>query len=324
MKNIINPDLYHGSKKSKNFFEGWYFKIVDKNNLYKFAFIPGISYGDYPCHHHSFIQIVNGYDNTYDYKKFTEKSFRFNNDRFKISIDSNTFSLDGINLHLRYKNKYIIGDIKFKNIAKWPDTTVNPGSMGFYNYLSFMECYSQVCILDGDIIGSLNIDGKVVDFTGGKVYVEKNWGKSFPKSWLWVQSNNFDTKKVSLTCSLATIPFPVKPFRGFLIGVTVGNKFYRFTTINNSKLKLNSIGEDIELVVSKKNLRLTLKTSTDKDDFVLCMGPENGNMIPLVRETLHGKVHMVLEDTKTNSIIFEGIGKSTGVEYGGEMINIFD
>lgn len=45
---------------------------------------------------------------------------------------------------------------------------INPGSMGFYNYLKFMECYSQVCALDGDIIGALEIDNKVVDFTGGR------------------------------------------------------------------------------------------------------------------------------------------------------------
>ena len=42
MKPIINPDLYHGMKKDNKFFEGWYFKIVDKDNKYKFAFIPGI------------------------------------------------------------------------------------------------------------------------------------------------------------------------------------------------------------------------------------------------------------------------------------------
>ncbi len=39
MKPIINPDLYHGIKKDNKFFEGWYFKIVDKYNKYKFAFI---------------------------------------------------------------------------------------------------------------------------------------------------------------------------------------------------------------------------------------------------------------------------------------------
>ncbi|MDS0524252.1 hypothetical protein NNC19_01090 [Clostridium sp. SHJSY1] len=46
--------------------------------------------------------------------------------------------------------------------------------MGFYNYLDFMECYSQVCAVDGYIRGKLYINEEEIDFTGGKVYVEKN------------------------------------------------------------------------------------------------------------------------------------------------------
>ena len=45
MKEIFNPNLYHGTNKNNNFFEGWYYKIVDRNN-YKLAIIPGISYGN--------------------------------------------------------------------------------------------------------------------------------------------------------------------------------------------------------------------------------------------------------------------------------------
>ncbi|MGL5313668.1 MAG: tocopherol cyclase family protein [Peptostreptococcaceae bacterium] len=329
MKTILNPDLYHGKRKSKNFFEGWYFKIVDKNNLYKFAFIPGVAYGEKAEHHHSFIQIVNCYDINYNYIKFKVNDFTYNNDNFYISVNKNKFSLDGINLNLNYsyknaKNNSIKGNIKFKNIEKWPDTFINPGSMGFYNYLLFMECYSQVCILNGSIEGSLNINGTEVDFTGGKVYVEKNWGSSFPKSWLWIQSNNFKNSTVSVTCSLATIPFPIKDFRGFLIGLTINNKFYSFTTINRSKLNLKSLGQDIELITSNNNYKLTLRTRTNKDDFVLCMGPKNGHMVPLVRETLCGKVEIILEETKNKNIIFKGTGESTGIEYGGEMLHILD
>ncbi|MBU3132405.1 hypothetical protein KPL40_08040 [Clostridium gasigenes] len=47
-------------------------------------------------------------------------------------------------------------------------------------------------------------------------------------------------------------------------------------------------------------------------------------MIPLVNETLCGKVLMILEDTKTNAIIYKGIGESAGIEYGGELLNIID
>ncbi len=262
MKTILNPDLYHGKRKNKNFFEGWYFKIVDKNNLYKFAFIPGIAYGENSNQHHSFIQIVNCFDINYNYLKFISSDFKYNNDTFYINIAKNTFSLNGINLNLSYADEYgkinsIKGNLIFKNIEKWPDSFINPGSMVFYNYLFFMECYSQVCILNSDIEGILNINGTEIDFNGGKAYVEKNWGSSFPKSWLWIQSNNFKNPRVSVTCSLATIPFPIKDFRGFLIGLTIDNIFYSFTTINRSKLNLKKLGQDIELVTTNKKYKLT-------------------------------------------------------------------
>lgn len=324
MKSFINPDLYHGLGKKRNFFEGWYFKIVDKNNLYKFAFIPGISFGNNEHEHHSFIQIINGFDNKYKYLKFNESNFKYNNKDFKIGIKSNIFSLDFMTLNLKYKNNVIKGNLQFKNIIPWKDSLLNPGSMGFYNYLSFMECYSQVCALNGDIIGKLYVNGEIIDFTGGKVYIEKNWGKSFPTSWVWIQSNNFKDPTVSVTCSLATIPFPVKDFRGFLIGVTINNEFYKFTTINKSKLTLKSIGQDIELSVTNKNLKLTLSTYTNRDNFVLCMGPKNGNMIPLVKETLSSKVYMILEDINENKLIYKGVGLSCGVEYGGKLIDVLD
>ncbi|EKY26723.1 hypothetical protein HMPREF0216_01908 [Clostridium celatum DSM 1785] len=41
--------------------------------------------------------------------------------------------------------------------------------MGFYNYLNFMECYSQVCALDGGIYGYLKLNNKEIDFTDGKM-----------------------------------------------------------------------------------------------------------------------------------------------------------
>ena len=47
-------------------------------------------------------------------------------------------------------------------------------------------------------------------------------------------------------------------------------------------------------------------------------------MIPLVNETLSGKVEMTLENTKSKKVIYKGIGHSTGVEYGGELINIIN
>ena len=61
-----------------------------------------------------------------------------------------------------------------------------------------------------------------------------------------------------LITSLGEIPFPLKNFRGFLIGVTVDNMFFPFTTMNRSKLDLKVESDDILLTVIHKNLRLSL------------------------------------------------------------------
>ncbi|MGL4338111.1 MAG: tocopherol cyclase family protein, partial [Turicibacter sp.] len=300
----------------------WYFKIVDSSAKYALAFIPGIARGSQNDEHHSFIQVVNLIDNTYHYHRFSVDDFYSNPRHLKINVGINEFSFNKLFLNLDTEDESISGVLYFGHHTKWPDSKLNPGSMGFYNHLSFMECYSQVCAIDGTIDeGHLKINDRTIDFTGGKLYIEKNWGKSFPSSWLWIQSNSFTDNRATVTCSLATIPFPIlKEFQGFLIGVTVDNQFYPFTTINRSKMSLDIHDDDILLVTTHKHLKLTLKTKTNPNEFVLCYGPKDGTMIPLVEETITASVEMTLEDTKKNTIIYQGIGHATGVEYGGEFM----
>ena len=52
------------------------------------------------------------------------------------------------------------------------------------------------------------------------------------------------------------------------------------------------------------------------------MGPKNGYMISLLKETLCGKVELILEDTSVKKILYRGMGESTGIEYGGDRMNI--
>ena len=317
MSIIRNPNLYNGKNKKDNFFEGWYYKLVTKHRKYTLAIIPGISLSS---DSHSFIQVLRGEDVLYDYFRFYKNDFFSSNSYLKINISNNSFSLDGIFLDLYNSKLKIKGSLLFSNLVKWSDSIINPGSMGFYNYLKFMECYSQVCALDGDIKGTLSINDNIIDFNDGKVYIEKNWGRSFPVEWLWIQSNTFKDSRATITCSLGEIPFPLKNFRGFLIGVTVDNMFFPFTTMNRSKLDLKVENDDILLTVIHKNLRLSLKTITDTNSFILCYGPKNGQMVPFVKETLTAKVQMELVDTKNNTLIYSGEGSNTGIEFGGNLM----
>lgn len=321
-KYIRNPDLYHGAKKEKDFFEGWYFKICDKDNNNVFAFIPGISKGSSSENSHAFVQVLEGNTAMYSYIKYEEHDFIFEKNQFKVGVKGNNFSLEEISLDLIHKNRKVKGRLKLKYIKKWPDSLINPGSMGFYNYFWFMECYSQVCAVDGYIEGVLQVGEKSIDFTGGKVYIEKNWGKAFPKSWIWIQSNSFDEEGVSFTCSIGRVPFIFGSFSGFLVALCVKDKWYMFTTINKSNMEIKRGVNDVEILFRRKNLELRVKTRSQKNKFMLCMGPKDGEMIPLVEENLKGEVELELKDIKNSTILYKGIGKSTGIEYGGEMMNL--
>ncbi|ERJ12496.1 tocopherol cyclase family protein [Haloplasma contractile] len=318
-KEIRNPDLYHGRRKKNNYFEGWYFKIVDVNNEHSYAFIPGISKGKELDDSHSFIQVLDGNNVTTEYIKFDQKDFHSEKKTFEIGILNNKFSLSKLSLAIEGETK-LSGTLRFKNILKWPDSILNPGSMGYYNYFTFMECYSQVCALNGDIEGILTINNKEIDFTNGKVYIEKNWGKSFPQSWIWIQSNSFNDRNVSLTCSIGRVPFLFgKTFSGFLVALSVNNQVYKFTTMNKSKMTINRSGNDVRIDFKRKNLLLKIKTKSKLNQFIQVKGPKNGEMVSVVDETLKGEVVLKLIDLTTHEIIYSGVGKRAGIEYGGEL-----
>lgn len=316
----MNPDLYHGNNKTSNFFEGWYFKLVDKSMTNALAIIPGIYLGKSLENSHSFIQILQGNSAKYRYKRYNKDEFSTkSNSEFKISIANSSFSLNEISLDIKDDINNITGCVSFKNTLKWPDSYSNPGSMGYYNFVPFMQCYSQVCVMDMDLQGSLCINGIEIDFNGGKGYIEKNWGSAFPYSWTWVQCNSFENTKTSISCSIGHIPFMMSSFRGFLIGLFTDGKFYKFTNINNSTLAIVQNNLDVIITSENRKYKLIIETKTSKKDFMLCMGPRDDKMVPLVDETLKGLVKVTLIDKQISKTIFYEEGLCCGIEYGGNQ-----
>jgi tocopherol cyclase len=318
-KAVRNPDLYHGFKKNKNFFEGWYFKITDKTGRYTYAFIPGIIKGFNDLDNHAFIQILDGTKSESHYLKFGISSFKAKKDEFNVSVDTNNFSLKEIKINHYGDDLQILGNLKFVDLTKWPDSFINPGSMGFYNYLKFMECYSQVCCLDGKIVGKLLINNEEIDFTGGKVYVEKNWGKSFPISYIWVQSNHFKQPDIALTCSIGRIPMPFFSFSGFLTAFKYGGEVYKFTTINRSKLEKELYSDKMILIFTNKQIQLRLEFEIKEDELISIKGPNRGAMSLPVQESITSNIKVELIDLNKERLIFSGIGEASGIEIMGDL-----
>ena len=237
-------------------------------------------------------------------------------------VGDSSFSLNEMNLNINQPNEKIFGTLSFHNITKWPDSIINPGSMGFYNYLGFMQCYSQVCAVDGHISGKLAINSETIDFTGGKLYIEKNWGKAFPYSYIWLQGNSFAESEASVTCSIGHIPLSIKSFIGFLIGIKVKGDFYKFTSINKSILSINCENEKIVIEAYNKDYFLKIQGKYKKETFMDLYAPRDGHMVPIASETLQGALEVILYNKKKNVMIFQDSCFSAGIELSGNYRNL--
>lgn len=324
LQQMFNPDLYHGRMGMKNFFEGWYFKLVDKRARNAFALIPGVFWGKQKRDHHSFLHILDGRYAGYEYVSLPTKCFSAASP-LKIILDQiGSFSLKQISLAVQGNEQNVAAAVQFHQRKPWPSRLWSPGSMGPYNFLPGMQCYSQVCLMDAELSGCVQINGRRINMDGGRGYVEKNWGRAFPHSWIWIQSNNFLGEDAALSCSIGHIPLLSTSFRGFLIGLYVQGTFYEFTTMNRSKMKIISLAPDIELEVTNKQYTLSLITKSRPESFILCRGPRNGQMVPLVEESLKGRLDAALYERSSGRRVWHDTAKAVGLEYGGDQMQVID
>jgi tocopherol cyclase len=305
----LHPSMYHGHGKRPPYFEGWYYKIVSADGFHRFAIIPGIILGE---NSHAFIQVLDGASLTSVYHTFPLNDFYASDKKFGVHIAGNTFDMDGFSLGLDTIAGRASGRVRIIDPQPWPVTLVSPGIMGWYAWVPSMECYHGVLSFYHTLEGSLRINGKVVDFTGGKGYMEKDWGQSFPDAYVWFQTNHFTLPKVCLTASVAIIPWRKSAFPGFIVGFWMDGKLYRFATYTGASLeKLTIDDQQVCVVISDYKYRLEMTASGAETG--LLKGPTKLDMGKRIDESMNSIVSIRFS-TLTKNVIFEGTGRHAGLE----------
>jgi len=260
-RGIMNPAIYHGHSKAPPFFFCFYFKLVSEDESQRFAIIPGVFLGEDA---HAFVQVLNGNTAqcktaTSSYHRFHVSDFWASEEKFEVRIGENYFSQNSIDLKIDDKLGKIYGKLAFEGITPWPVSILSPGIMGWYAWVPKMECYHGVLSLDHQIQGHLQINTESINFTGGRGYIEKDWGQSFPAGYVWFQSNHFDTPGTSLTASVAVIPWLGSAFRGFIIGLWHQDRLYRFATYTGAKTETLNITDDrVTWIIRDRRYRLEM------------------------------------------------------------------
>lgn len=315
---IWKPGMYHGSPRMRNYFEGWYFKLVDRSEKAIYAIIPGVSFGNGEEPDHSFIQVLNGRTAESAYHRFALEEFNYSKGTFDISIARNRFTASGISLDLGKNETRLRGTLSFDGIVPWPVSPLQPGAMGIFQFIPKMECYHGILGFDHRIEGILSIGGRTVDFTEGRGYIEKDWGAGFPEAWIWMQSNHFDEEGISFTSSIAKIPWLGSSFAGFLIGLLYDDKVYTFTTYTGARVSnLMILDKDIRFWVHDNTHGIKVRASRSEGGEL--RSPVMGEMSGRIIESLTAQIDIRFYslDQSTPELLFSGTGRNAGLEVVG-------
>ena len=287
---------YNGIKKSKNYFEGWFFKHSSKN--LNIAFIPSISLvnkNEKKC----YIQVIcDSFSHTFE---FPYADFSASKKTLFIKIGENEFSDNGIKVNLSDNKYQINANFTYESVLR-----VKKDIMGPFRFFPFMECKHGLYSMKHYVNGNISINNINYNFSSDYGYIEKDLGKSFPTKYVWLQSNNFKSP-TSFFLSIATIPYLKFKFQGLISCLIIDEEEYRFSTYKRSKIiTLNK--DYIEL---KKGF-YTLKIYICNSQTHTLKAPRNGLMNRKVNETLNGVI--LLELYKKDVLIFNDTGTNAGIE----------
>ena len=316
---VFRPWAFQGSLKRRNYFEGWYFKHVSADRKNVWSFIPGVSLNS--KHSHSFIQALNGRTGASFVFEYGVDVFKASSRDLDLQLGSSSFSAGGIKLDLQNQEVNIQGSIDYIGMEPYPSTLRNPGIMGWYSFVPFMECKHGVVSMHHSLKGGIRLGGDYLDFDGGTGYIEKDWGSSFPESWVWLHCNTFEASSSSFTFSVAKIPWLGSYFIGFISYLHYDGGFINFSTWSRARIEKLEYRDNV-LQVRISNAKYVLDISAVNNQAGQLKAPELGSMTRMIKETVDASIELKLKDHKDN-ILFQDQGTRAGMEIIEKILDYF-
>ncbi|ACK65152.1 tocopherol cyclase [Rippkaea orientalis PCC 8801] len=335
---------YHWDQRSPRFFEGWYYRVTLPEIGQTFGFMYSIDdpLGDQP-HSGGAVQIL-GANDQYLYRIFPNIQ-QFWADRNQLGVghwgshqlslppqllDPQTFEKaveEGYQATATV-NQGFIGDRATQQSCCWY-YTINPiygwgdkhrnqkATGGLLSYLPIFDPGWQVLMAHGLATGWIDWNGEKYEFSDVPAYSEKNWGRSFPKKWFWINCNSFLAEPdLALTVAGAIRQVLWWEESVGIIGLHYQGKLYQF---ESTKGQLNWRVEPWgrwEIRGENERFTLTIIGTTDQlGNYVRV--PTSEGLQFRCRDTMQGKITLELRHHQ-GKLILKTISYLGGLEIGGE------
>ncbi|MFQ6861924.1 MAG: tocopherol cyclase family protein [Beduini sp.] len=267
-------------------FEGWYFRVVD--NQISIAVIIGIA--KTKAKQEVFIQIFHTLSESMEKVNYDIDYFQYQKEPFQIMIKDSVFRKD--HLHIEDERLSVTLDIDINAPKLLCQTKYAPTIMGPFAYLKNMQCNHAILNLGSPTQGTLIYQDQSYKLKG-LLYQEKDWGNSFPKKYIWVQSNCCKEKEAVLFLSCATIPLKYVGFTGIIMVLMIGEQQYRFASYYGAFItQAKKVQDTYQLTIKQGKYTMKFKIKAEK---TYCLdAPEDGMMQRNVEESLLGHTEIKL------------------------------
>lgn len=315
---VRHPEAFHGRGVSGGYFEGWYVKLVSSDGTQRWAVIPGVFRAERGGAAEAFVQVLDGLTGRSWYHRYDADAFAASEREFAVRVGPNIFDASGITVEV----PQLAGRIDFATpLRPYPVTARVPGIMGWYGYLPIMECRHGIVSFGHDLAGTLDVEGVAVGFDGGRGYLEKDWGRSFPSAYVWAASNHLadasgERPDGSLMASCAVIPGLGRRFRGSIVALALGGRVRTWATWNGSR--------DLDLRIDDQTVHWrmagpdgTLDLAAERVRGGLLHAPLRTAMHRRVEETLDARLRLRLT-APDGATLFDGTGECAGLEVFGD------
>ncbi|MEA5535984.1 tocopherol cyclase family protein [Crocosphaera sp. XPORK-15E] len=334
---------YHWDGSNQRFFEGWYYRVTLPEWGQTFGFMYSI---DDPVggksHSGGAAQILGANDQylcrTFpDVKTFWASYHQLGLGHWgKTKLSLKPQLLDPVIFEQKIEEGYqanailnqgYICDRATKNYCRWCYEIEPIDGWGNRNFsqkptagwLSFLPIFDpgwQVLMAHGYANGWIDWNGKIYDFTRAPAYSEKNWGRSFPIKWFWINCNSFlEESELTLTAVGG-----IREVFGWtesvgLIGLHYQGKFYQFKR-ENSQLSWQ-IKPWGRWEMEGKNADFTIKIvgTTDQAGNYVRVPTAEGLQFNC-RDTMQGNLSLELRQTQ-GQLILKAVSHLGGLEVGG-------
>ena len=252
---------------SERGFRGWYYK--QRAGDYMLAFIPGQASDG------AFVQMIDPTGT----RHFPMPDFYAEGDT--VRTGDCVFSPGGVRVSL----PGVEGLLRYERLTPLPSDIMGP-----FSHLP-MQCRHGVVSMSHLVSGQVTVDGQVHTFDRASGYCEKDAGRSFPRSYLWLQCNDFPAP-VSLMLALAHIPFLAASFTGCLAVVMLDGREYRFATYRGVRIETYTARH---VRLRQGRLLLDAEFSPRGTGHEL-RAPVRGTMAGRIRESCDADLHLRLSE----------------------------